>query len=261
MIKDSYGNARFYGVYRGTVFDTRDPQNLGRIQVKIPQILANQSTQWAWPVEKYDTTTKVPAVGQGVWVMFEGGDPSYPIWMGTFGSNSGVVIEEQPSSPVVPEVDTTTNYPAAVRWSPKFEATGLTFTGSNTTYPTYNSYYVKYGQLITFNIKVDLTTVTNFGTGQFKLELPFDPIPSAANHFIAWSWVDPSQPPDELNGHKQLIADHLPGSKVLDLHWLKETTASPKPLIESILVQGTPVTFTTASIMYVNGTYIADEVI
>ena len=147
--------------------------------------------------------------------------------------------------------------PVAVRWSPVFQATGLTFTGTGTTYPTYNSYYIKIGQLVTFNIKIDMTTVTNFGTGQFKVDLPFVPIASAANHFSAWSWVDPSQPADELNGHKQLVADHMPNSQTLDLHWLKETTANPKPLIESILVQGTPVVFTTASIMYVNGTYIA----
>ncbi len=44
--------------------------------------------------------------------------------------------------------------PVAVRWSPTFQATGLTFTGTGTTYPTYNSYYVKIGQLVTFNIKI-----------------------------------------------------------------------------------------------------------
>jgi len=147
--------------------------------------------------------------------------------------------------------------PTAVRWSPTFQATGLTFTGSNSTYPTYNSYYIKVGQLVTFNIKIQMTTVTNFGTGQFKVDLPFAPIASAANHFSAWAWVDPSQPADELNGHVQMVADHLPGSQTLDLHWLKETTASPKPLIESLLSQGNPTTFTTASIFYVNGTYIA----
>jgi len=147
--------------------------------------------------------------------------------------------------------------PTAVRWSPTFQATGLTFTGTNSTYPTYNSYYVKIGQLVTFNIKIQMTTVTNFGTGQFKVDLPFIPIASAANHFSAWAWVDPSQPADELNGHVQMVADHISGSQTLDLHWLKETTASPKPLIESLLTQGTPVTFTTASIFYVNGTYIS----
>jgi hypothetical protein len=147
--------------------------------------------------------------------------------------------------------------PTAVRWSPTFQATGMTFTGSNSTYPSYNSYYIKVGQLVTFNIKIQMTTVTNFGTGQFKVDLPFTPIASAANHFSAWAWVDPSQPADELNGHVQMVADHLPGSQTLDLHWLKETTASPKPLIESLLSQGNPTTFTTASVFYVNGTYIA----
>lgn len=148
--------------------------------------------------------------------------------------------------------------PTSTRWSPVFEATGLTFTGSGATYPSYNSYYVKYGQMVTFNIAIDLTTVTNFGTGQFKVALPFAPIGTAANHFPAWSWVDPTQPADELNGHVQLVADHLPGSITMDLHWLKETTATPKPLIESLLIQGTPITFTTASKLYINGTYISE---
>jgi len=147
--------------------------------------------------------------------------------------------------------------PTATRWSPVFAATGLTFTGSGSTYPTYNSYYVKFGQLVTFNIKIDMTTVTNFGTGQFTVALPFLPIPTAANHFSAWAWVDPSQPADELNGHIQMVADHLPNSQTLDIHWLKETTAAPKPLIESIFSQGTPVSLITASKMYINGTYIA----
>ena len=149
--------------------------------------------------------------------------------------------------------------PEPVRWSPVFSATGLTFTGSGATYPTYDSYYMKIGKLVSFNIKCAMTTVTSFGTGQLKLELPFTPIPTAANHFSAWCWVNPALPADELNGHIQMVADHLPNSKVLDLHWLKETTASPKPLIESLLVQGTPITFTTDSVIYVNGTYISQE--
>ncbi len=147
--------------------------------------------------------------------------------------------------------------PAVVRWSPNFQATGLTFTGSNSTYPTYNSYYVKAGQMVTFWIAVDMSTVTNFGTGQFKLELPFPPYDSIASHFSGWVWVNPALPPDELNGHIQVVVDHMPGSQTLDMHWLQATTANPKPIIETLLYQGNPVTFTTASKMYVNGTYIS----
>jgi hypothetical protein len=149
--------------------------------------------------------------------------------------------------------------PTSVRFSPVFQATGLTFTGSGATYPTYNSYYVKAGQLVTFWIAVDFTTVTNFGTGQFKVELPFAPISTASNHFSAWCWINPALPPDELNGHIQLVADHLPGVQTLDIHWLQSTTAAPKPVIEVILSQGNPVTFTTASKLYVNGTYITES--
>lgn len=147
--------------------------------------------------------------------------------------------------------------PTAVRFSPVFQATGLTFTGSGATYPTYNSYYVKVGQMVTFDIRIDLTTVTNFGTGQFKVDLPFAPLATAANHFSAWAWVNPALPPDDLNGHIQMVADHLPASQTLDIHWLLAATSNPKPVIESMMSQGTPVTFTTASKMYVNGTYIS----
>jgi hypothetical protein len=237
MIKDEAGNRRFYGVYRGVVVDNADPLNKGRLRLQVPQVLLSEETGWAWGMNQPGVSRALPALNEGVFVVFEGGDPSFPIWMGT-----------AIASP-----------PAPVRWSPVFQATGLTFTGSGLTYPTYESYYIKQGQLVSFNISINMSTVTNFGTGQFKTALPFAPIPTAANHFSAWSWVDPSQSADELNGHKQLVADHLPGSISLDLHWLKETTASPKPLIESLLVQGTPVTFTTASKMYINGTYLAAE--
>lgn len=143
-----------------------------------------------------------------------------------------------------------------VRWTPNFTATGLTFTGTNPTHPCYNSYYVKVGHVVTFNIKIDMTTVTNFGTGQFMTELPFMPLNGAVNHFPAWAWVDPSLPADELNGHIVCVADHTPGSINLDIHWQAATTAQPKPIIESLFSQGTPVTLTTASKMWINGTYI-----
>lgn len=154
--------------------------------------------------------------------------------------------------PVGPEYS-----PSVVRFSPVFQATGLTFTGTNSTYPTYNSYYVKAGQMVTFWIAVDMSTVTNFGTGQFKLQLPFAPYDNISNHFSGWVWVNPALPPDELNGHIQVVVDHLPGSQTLDMHWLQATTSAPKPIIETLLYQGAPVTLTTASKMYVNGTYIS----
>ena len=146
--------------------------------------------------------------------------------------------------------------PVAKRYQPTLSATGLTFTGTGVTYPTYDSWNVKNGQLCSFTIKVSMATVTNFGTGQIKLELPFAPKNGEANHFSAWCWVDPSLPPDNLNGHIQMVADHLPDTSTLDLHWLTAAPSNPKPVIETIFSQDTPVTLTTASVIYVNGTYI-----
>lgn len=146
--------------------------------------------------------------------------------------------------------------PIAQRYQPTFSATGLAFSGTGATYPTYDSWYVKTGQLCSFTIKLSMTTVTNFGTGQLKVQLPFAPKNGEANHFSAWCWVDPSLPPDDLNGHIQMVADHLPETTTLDLHWLTAAPSSPKPVIETTFSQGNPVTLTTASILYVNGTYI-----
>lgn len=147
-----------------------------------------------------------------------------------------------------------------VRWSPVFSATNLEFTGTNSTYPTYNSYYVKNGHIVSFWIQVDMTTVTNFGTGQYKVELPFAPITGAMNHFLGWVWRDPSVPADQLDGHIQILADHLPNNGItLDLHWLGETTPEPKPTVEHIFKQGSPITLTTVSKVYINGTYICKD--
>ena len=86
MIKDAYGNTRFYGLYRGIVYRNDDPDKRSRLQLKVPQIFADQPTGWAWSSGDNGTGGQVPAVGAGVWVMFEGGDPSFPVWIGAFNS-------------------------------------------------------------------------------------------------------------------------------------------------------------------------------
>ena len=81
------GPSNYYpGVYRGTVFSNRDPLNQGRLRLKVPQLFADQHTEWAWPLDHEGLLGQTPEVGQGIWVMFEGGDPAYPVWMGTFGA-------------------------------------------------------------------------------------------------------------------------------------------------------------------------------
>ena len=145
-----------------------------------------------------------------------------------------------------------------IRYSPTLSATGMTFTGSGSSYPTANSYYVKYGYLVSFWIDINLSTVTNFGTGQLKVDLPFPPHVGTLNHFPGWVWYDPTMGDPDLANHIILNVDHLPGSQTLDIHWLGGDTPTPKPVREYVFTGTSPYTLTTASKVYINGTYFTD---
>jgi hypothetical protein len=69
-----------YGLYRGSVLNTADPLMKGRMQVVVPSVSAAPSV-WAMPCRDYKSTA-MPPTGSLVWVMFENGDVSYPVWMG-----------------------------------------------------------------------------------------------------------------------------------------------------------------------------------
>ena len=172
--------------------------------------------------------------------------------------NSGEFLNDAsvPSNQIatIGDIDNTVSN-SMVRYSPAFTATGLTFTGSGSTHPTYNSYYVKSGKMVSFVIEVDCSTVTNFGTGQYKVELPFPPA-IGYNHFSGWAQIDTAVNPDVPNGHVILNVDHAGLTSTLDLHYLKQAGGAHTPIIEGLFLQGTPVTLTTSSKIYINGTYI-----
>lgn len=73
----------FHGLYRASVVNTGDPMGQGRLQVQVPAVSGGAS-QWALPCRPPATMRQpaAPAVGATVWVMFEGGDASRPVWMG-----------------------------------------------------------------------------------------------------------------------------------------------------------------------------------
>ena len=93
MVIDEYGNRRFYGLYRGIVADNNDPINQGRLKLRVPQVLFDQVTDWAWTRNNPGVVSTPPAVGHGIWVLFEGGDPSFPVAVGTFGEE----VEDYPN--------------------------------------------------------------------------------------------------------------------------------------------------------------------
>jgi len=77
----------FFGKYRGIVKDNNDPTGRGRLEVLVPAVMGEQPV-WALPCVPYAGDNMgvymVPEPGTGVWVEFEAGDPSYPIWVGCF---------------------------------------------------------------------------------------------------------------------------------------------------------------------------------
>jgi uncharacterized protein involved in type VI secretion and phage assembly len=77
---------RFYGKYRGIVTDVDD--STWRIKASVPNVLPGGGTGWCMPCVPYAGPQvgflMLPEVGSAVWIEFEGGDTSYPIWVGMY---------------------------------------------------------------------------------------------------------------------------------------------------------------------------------
>jgi hypothetical protein len=77
---------RVFGKYRGVVTDV-DASTL-RIKASVPAVLGGVSSGWARACVPFAGPSMgfafLPAVGTGVWIEFEGGDVSLPIWSGCF---------------------------------------------------------------------------------------------------------------------------------------------------------------------------------
>jgi uncharacterized protein involved in type VI secretion and phage assembly len=90
---------RFFGKYRGTVTDV-DADTL-RIKATVPAVLADQATGWCQPCVPYAGDSMglafLPEVGSGVWIEFEGGDVSYPIWVGCYWRDGELPSDAAPA--------------------------------------------------------------------------------------------------------------------------------------------------------------------
>jgi uncharacterized protein involved in type VI secretion and phage assembly len=89
---------RFYGKYRGTVTEI-DTDTL-RIKAKVPGVLGDQPTGWCMPCVPYAGDQVgfafLPETGSGVWIEFEGGDVSYPVWTGCYWRQGEVPSDAKP---------------------------------------------------------------------------------------------------------------------------------------------------------------------
>ena len=88
----------YFGKYRGLVTDNKDSTKRGRVKVKVPAVLQDLQV-WAVPCLPYAGNNvgvyTIPEPGAGVWVEFEGGNPTFPIWSGGFWADNELPKNEE----------------------------------------------------------------------------------------------------------------------------------------------------------------------
>jgi hypothetical protein len=103
---------KFFGKYRAIVSQNVDPEQRGRLQLIIPDVLGLVPSTWAeactplaGPTGPAMGVYMVPPIGAGVWAEFEQGDPNYPIWSGCrWGAQSDIPLAALAGNPADPSV-------------------------------------------------------------------------------------------------------------------------------------------------------------
>ena len=97
---------KLFGKYRATVLDNTAPMQMGRLMVQVADVSNVIPSSWAMPCLPFAGSQNgfyvTPAVGSGVWIEFEQGNPDYPIWVGCFWGSS----DEVPSQALAATPDT-----------------------------------------------------------------------------------------------------------------------------------------------------------
>jgi uncharacterized protein involved in type VI secretion and phage assembly len=105
-------NKQYFGKYGGTVINNIDPEQRGRLQVMVPAVTSLIPSTWAeacvplaGPTGPPMGVYMVPPIGAGVWVEFEEGDPSRPIWTGCrWGSQADIPPLARLGNPADPNI-------------------------------------------------------------------------------------------------------------------------------------------------------------
>jgi hypothetical protein len=127
-------------------------------------------------------------------------------------------------------------------YSPVWSGTGLAFTGTPAT-----GTYIKIGNLIQVQISVDFDNVSNFGTGQYSLTLPF---PSKYHTDVYGGSVH-----DTVNqgvDHYSLKGHLDDGSSIFTI-WNIKSSAADEPFDHN-----TPINLTTADLFHMSFSYICE---
>jgi uncharacterized protein involved in type VI secretion and phage assembly len=92
---------RYLGKYRATVTKNDDTKNRGRLKARVPEVLGDVETGWALPVVPFAGKGMglfvVPPEGSGVWIEFEAGDISRPVWSGCWWGDNQLPNQAKPA--------------------------------------------------------------------------------------------------------------------------------------------------------------------
>jgi len=94
MLQDlhEYLRSHHFGKYRGTVIDT-DPATM-RVKASVPSVLGDTGSSWATACVPYAGPQvgffMLPEIGSGVWIEFEAGDVSFPVWTGCYWNGGDI---------------------------------------------------------------------------------------------------------------------------------------------------------------------------
>ena len=127
-------------------------------------------------------------------------------------------------------------------YAPVWSGTGLAFTGTPAT-----GSYIKIGNLVQLQISVDFDNVSNFGTGQYSLTLPF---PSKYHTDVYGGSVH-----DTVNqgvDHYSLKGHLDDGSSIFTI-WNIKSSAADEPFDHN-----TPINLTTADLFHMSFSYICE---
>jgi hypothetical protein len=211
-----------------------------------------------------------------VWVVFEGGDPSFPVWLGafeqvtiaqaqlpnlkvtnlTFNDNTvqttAAVAQVNSdwnatsgkaqilNKPTIPTDPTPTTY------SPVFSSAGGTSQIAFTDTPATGS-YIKQGKLVHFRIRVSYATMTSFGGGngnQYYITLPFAPVADYVFRDTLYTKVS--------NGNHYELSAHAPANSTTMSLWHSAGSGN-----ETKMNHTYPTSPATSDYFYLSGHYEA----
>jgi hypothetical protein len=157
------------------------------------------------------------------------------------GGNIDIIDKQGPTGPTGSEgpagVPTVTNYTSV------FTSNDIVYTGDPAT-----GEYSQYGQAVSFVLQVLFTTVSNVGSTQYSFTLP--ELPVSTSETIVSGVLD-------VVGDKSavytIVGVNEAGSAVVVLYYVGSNG------LLTPLTGAAPVTLTSASVIYINGTYLALE--